>query len=196
MTLAATDLLTVNVTIQGLPPGLLMNGKRLMEEEANQPSKKKGQRRTAAEEAELHAHWTIANKKKVLGFPWAGVYKSICDAASNFKPPKGIKKSMSILVAATISCPFDFIPLDTAEYEVYEDYVRIPPRTGAMVKIGRPRIREWKSSFPLIVDEEFYLAALLEPIICNAGKMVGIGPWRPALKGCYGKFVLTEFASM
>lgn len=193
MVATSIELRTVNVTLRGVPPGLLMNSKRLMEKEAEEEGKKKGQRRTPAQEAELHCHWTTHNKKKVLAFPWAGVYKSICDAASNFKPPKGIKKSMPVLVAATISCPLDFVPLNTSEYEVYEEWVRIPPRTGAMVKIGRPRIREWEASFPLLVDEEFYQASVLETIIRSAGKMVGIGPWRPSLKGAYGKFSVARF---
>lgn len=189
MTETVISIVKIDVGIQGVPPGLLMASKRIMEAE----SLKKGVQRTAEQEAELHCHWTTA-KKRMLGIPWVNLYKSICTAASDYKY-KG-QKTMGTLVAATISCEEDMISLGTDGYEVYAEWARIPPRTGAMVKISRPRIREWKASFVLIVDPEMYgkegLSAL-KNIIAHAGKMVGIGPWRPQLKGPYGRFIVTQF---
>lgn len=183
----------VNVTIQGLPPGLLMNSKRLMEAESGKGKGKKGVYRPPEEEAELHCHWTTVKGKKMLALPWTNLYKSICSAASQFKWQG--KKMMTELVAATISCEQDFISIGTEKYECYQEWCRIPPRTGAMVKIARPRIREWEASFVMLVDDEMYGkgAGMLEDVIAHAGKMVGVGPWRPSLKGPYGKFVVAKF---
>lgn len=193
MVASAIKIAKANVTLQGLPPGLLMNSKRLMELDRGKSGAKKGAHRSPEEEAELHCHWTTVKGKKMLAFPWAGLYRSICSAASQFKWQG--KKMMTELVAATISCEQDFISIGTDKYEVYPEWVRIPPRTGSMVKVGRPRIREWEMSFTLLVDDELYGkgAGMLEDIIQHAGKMVGIGPWRPSLKGPYGKFVVSKF---
>ena len=190
MVATAIALKTIDVTIRGLPPGLLMNSKRLMEADRDKPGKK-GVRRPPEEEAELHAHWTTAGKKKMLAVPWTNLYKSICTAAGQFKWVG--QKKMSEPVAATITCETDMISLGTSEYEVYQEWVRIPPRTGQMVKVARPRIREWEASFVMLADDEQYDAKVLEAIIRHAGKMVGIGPWRPQLKGPYGRFTVVCF---
>lgn len=103
---------------------------------------------------------------------------------------------MKQIVAATISCEQDMISLGSDEYEVYEEWCRIPPRTGAMVKVARPRIRQWSASFIMLVDSEMYGdkgVERLEDIINQAGKMIGIGPWRPSLGGPYGRFRVVSF---
>jgi hypothetical protein len=105
-------------------------------------------------------------------------------------------KKFTDVVAATIACEQDMIPLGTDQYEVYPEWVRIPPRTGAMVKVARPRLRRWSCSFLMLVDPEMYGkhgVKVLREIIAHAGKMVGLGPWRPSLKGPYGKFTVEGF---
>ncbi len=187
-------LVRIKVTIEGLPPGMIQQSKGLM---AADEGVKKKPTRTREEEARLHAHWTRCGvgkqkEKDICAIPWVALYKSICAAAGDFKW-KG-KKMMSSLVASTISCEQDMIPLECDGYEVYVDWVRIPPRTGAVVKIGRPRFRDWKATFILVVDPESYKDVKdLNAIIVDAGKLIGIGAWRPQLKGPYGRFAVTAF---
>lgn len=187
----AAGIVTARVSIEGKPPGLLMASKRIME--AQEGHGKKGVTLARDQEAELHCHWTTVKGKKQLAIPWTNLYKSICEAAGQFKF-RG-QKTMAAVVAATIACDVDMIPLGTDDYEVYVEWVRIPPRTGAMVQMGRPRLRAWSASFNMLVDSELYGKGIgvLREIINHAGKMVGIGPWRPALKGPYGRFAVTAF---
>lgn len=194
----AIELKHVKVEIQGLPPGMLMASKRIMDDTASGGGKT-GKHRPPDVEAELHAYWTGSGKSRSLAVPWNNLYKSICTAAGHFKF-KGAQRMTSI-VAATVSCETDYIALRDGngklltEYEVYSEWCRIPPGPkGAVVKIARPRIAEWKATFTMVVDDEMYKANALEDIIKHAGKMVGIGPWRPALKGPYGRFVVAGFA--
>jgi hypothetical protein len=179
----------VRVTIRGLAPGLIFQGKGVMEADADDAKKKK--KRSPEEEAMMRAHWMGKGDKRELCIPWVMLYQSICKAAGSFKF-RGAKTYTS-MVAATVSCEVDNITLGSAEYEVFEEYVRIPPRTGVMVKIGRPRIREWKASFIMVVDDEMYAVDNLHAIIVHAGKLIGIGAWRPELKGPYGRFTVEEF---
>jgi len=182
----------VEVEIQGLPPGMLMASKRIMDANlAEGGTGKKKKVRRPEEEAELHAYWTMEDRKKVLGLPWNNLYRCICDGAGQFKY-KG-QKTMSTIIAATITCETEVISLGTKDYEVYQEWCRIPPRTGSVVKVARPRVKKWSAQFTVLVDDELYEASILEEIINHAGRNIGVGPWRPALKGPYGKFFVSKF---
>lgn len=184
----ATGVKRVKVTIKGKEPGLLFQGKGVMEADEGV---KTPVRRSPEEEARLRAHWVGEGKNKQLCIPWVMLYNSICTAAGSFKF-RGSKK-MTAVVAATVTCEVDRIPLGTSDYEVYADYCRIPPRTGSMVKIGRPRLKAWSATFVLIVDDELYDAAHLKPIIEHAGNLIGIGAWRPEKRGAHGRFSVESF---
>ncbi len=184
-----TGVKRVLVKLKSISP-LIFQGKGVMDADAGDDGKKK-KKRTPEEEAEMRAHWTGKGEKRSLCVPWVMLYQSICAAAGSFKF-RG-QKTMTSVVAATVSCEVDSISLDTAEYDVFEEYVRIPPRTGVMVKIGRPRIREWEASFVMLVDDEMYPVDVLRGIIAHAGKLIGIGAWRPQLKGPHGRFTVESF---
>ncbi len=184
------DLVRVRLVLEGLPPGLLFQSKGLMIEDEG---KTKRPNRSKEEEARLHGHWMKSGKKDVLCIPWVMFYRSFIQAAGGFKLPSNKKKFMSGYVASTVSCEVDKISLGTDKFEVCDEFVRIPPRTGALVRIGRPLIREWKVTLVMIVDAEDYGAEILEPIIKESGKNVGIAAWSPRLKGPHGKFLLREF---
>jgi hypothetical protein len=204
------QLTKVHVALEGLPPGVIFQGKGLMELEKNghakadaddgeekgkkkPPKTKKGKYLPPEEEAKHRAHWMGRGKTRQLCIPSRMLYLSFCQGALDFKQANDKKKNMSALVASTVAFEQDKIPLGTSKFETLEEYVRIPPRTGAMVLIGRPLLPKWKVSFDLLVDDEMWDAAMLEEIIAHAGKVVGIGAWRPRLKGPYGKFVVGEF---
>ena len=180
----------IEILIRGLPPGIIFQGKGVMAADECESGKKK-KHREPAEEARLRAHWMTVAGKKELCIPWVMLYQSICTAAGSFKF-RG-QKTMSTIVAATISCETDRISLNTDQFEVLEEYVKIPPKTGSMVLIGRPRLPKWQATFVLVVDDEMYAAENLRDIIAHAGKLVGIGAWRPQLKGPYGRFEVSDF---
>lgn len=188
------SLVRAHVVLRGLPPGLLMGGKGIMEADAKKTGKAGAAHRTAEEEARLRAHWTKHNGKESLAIPWTNLYNCFCKGASLFKKLGGIR--MDTAIATAISCEQEKIPLGTDQYEVYVEWCRIPPRTGAMVQIGRPRIREWRCELDMIIDGERFgtkLEETIRAVISESGKMVGLGPWRPQLKGPYGRFLLEEF---
>lgn len=178
----------VRVKIVGKLPGILFQGKGVMAADQGNP---KPPIRTPLEEATLRAHWVGSGKDKQLCIPWVMLYNSMCTAAGSFKF-RGAKK-MTAVVAATVTCEVDRISLGTAEFDVYEDYVRIPPRTGSMVSIGRALIKEWSAEFVLIIDDELYDFSNIEAILKHAGNLIGIGAWRPEKRGAYGRFSVEYF---
>jgi len=181
-----TSVKRIRVTINGMPPGLLMNSKNQMvpEEERGKATKQA----SAEEKATLAAHWTGTGKKKELALPWEALYKAVVAASAKFRF-KG-QERMTKMVAATIACETDMIPLGTADFRVDSRWGRVPPKTGGMVMIHRAHLAEWQATFTLIVDDEFYPAEKLQEIFRVAGKLVGILANRPANQGPYGKFTL------
>lgn len=181
----AGDLTRIRVKLEGLPPGLMFQGKGAMT--SGGPSKPK----PPQEEAELRAHWMGRGSDRQLCIPSVMLYLAICEAGKHFKF-KG-KTTMQGLLGATVAFEQDKIPLGTSEFKTHVEYVRIPPKTGGMVEVGRPLLPEWKCEFIMIVDAEMYDVSRLEQVLTHAGKLVGIGAGRPQLKRPYGKFRVTEF---
>jgi hypothetical protein len=144
-------------------------------------------------EAELRAHWMGNGKKRTLCIPSVMLYRSICAAAGEFKDPVNKRKSFAYTCGATVAFDEERLSLGPADFETLVEWVRIPPKTGAMVEIGRPHIREWSCEGTLLIDAELYQPSILEGVITQAGRRVGIGANRPGLKGPYGKFRLTKF---
>lgn len=67
---------------------------------------------------------------------------------------------------------------------------RIPPRTGPMVTIYRPKLDAgWSLTFRLLIADTTIHPDTLKQIISFAGLLAGLGAWRPE----YGRFVLERF---
>lgn len=73
--------------------------------------------------------------------------------------------------------------------------VRIPA-TGGRILAHRPMFDDWALSFTLDLDTTIMGEKLLRQIIDDAGKRVGIGDFRPATKGPFGRFVVTNWAAV
>jgi hypothetical protein len=57
----------------------------------------------------------------------------------------------------------------------------------------RPRIDRWRLSFTLEVDTGMFSPAVVRMLVDDAGKRIGLGDYRPARKGPFGKFVVVEW---
>jgi hypothetical protein len=67
------------------------------------------------------------------------------------------------------------------------------PSTGGRVMIHRPRFDEWETTFTLDVDTEMFDTNLVRQLVDDAGKRIGLGDFRPARKGPFGRFVVTKW---
>lgn len=70
--------------------------------------------------------------------------------------------------------------------------VRIPS-TGGRILRHRACFTDWRLSFTLSLDTEILGPAILREVIDAAGKRVGLGDFRPACKGPFGRFVVTHW---
>lgn len=71
--------------------------------------------------------------------------------------------------------------------------VRIPS-TGGRILAHRPMFDDWALSFVMDIDTDIMSPKLMRQIVDDAGKRIGLGDFRPATKGPYGRFVVTRWA--
>lgn len=71
--------------------------------------------------------------------------------------------------------------------------VRIPA-TGGRILAHRPMFDDWALRFVVTLDTDIVAQKLFRMIVDDAGKRVGLGDFRPACKGPFGKFVVTHWA--
>jgi hypothetical protein len=67
------------------------------------------------------------------------------------------------------------------------------PSTGGRILTHRPMFDDWTLEFELNIDDEFIDSKLVRQIVDDAGKRIGLGDFRPAKKGPFGKFVVTQW---
>lgn len=142
-------------------------------------------------QAEKSAYWTEVDGERQLALPWICLYKCIVEGSKRYKF-KG-RETMNKIVAATIACEQDMIPLGTATYKHDARWGRIPPKTGGVVMLNRAHLPEWSCTFVMVVDDEFYPADKLKEVVSTAGKLVGVCANRPQLQGPYGRFDVVEW---
>lgn len=70
--------------------------------------------------------------------------------------------------------------------------VRIPA-TGGRILAHRPMFDDWALEFFVNLDTEILGAKVFRMVVDDAGKRIGLGDFRPATKGPYGKFVVTKW---
>lgn len=90
--------------------------------------------------------------------------------------------------AATID-PAAIIHLNQ-EWEI-DSQLGVNPTTRGRVMIHRPMLTFWSLAFFVDFDETEVSAPILKELFDIAGRIVGVGDYRPAKKGPYGRFQVT-----
>jgi len=67
------------------------------------------------------------------------------------------------------------------------------PSTGGRIMCHRPRVDDWYLKFTLDVDTTMFSPALVRAVVDDAGKKIGLGDYRPARKGPFGRFVVAHW---
>ena len=82
------------------------------------------------------------------------------------------------------------IPLVSSEFEVYS-VLAVNPNTKGRVMLHRPIFHSWSLDFEIHFDEKEIPQDDLKNCLDIGGRTVGIGDWRPAKKGRFGKLHVT-----
>lgn len=125
--------------------------------------------------------------------PGPNLYRSIVDAGRFHKAGKEkITTMKSSLVPAgvwlrEIECPI----VDGA----WEPDIRavVNPSTGGRMVACRPRFDRWLVRFTIDIDDKMFSSSIIRSLVDDAGQKIGVGDFRPARKGPFGRFKVTNW---
>lgn len=180
----------IQCTIKGLSP-LLMNkftDAAAAKISAGTSATTLGTKGTPREQAATKVYADDAGN---LFVPGPNLFAAIIAAGTFHKAGKSkITTLKTSLIPAGVALQEIACPLGTKKFEVDSRSVVIPA-TGGRVMCHRPRLDEWQISFTLDIDTEVFAPDLVRAIVDDAGKKIGLGDYRPARKGPFGRFVVT-----
>jgi hypothetical protein len=183
----------VKIKIEGTTP-LLMN--RFTDEAGQKTSGGTstvmvGNKGTPREQAEKKLY---VDEHGVLHIPGTNIFRALIDAGIFHKAGRSkITTQKSSLVPAAVSlvemtCPLAG-PDGQPKWEVDSRSVVIPS-TGGRIMCHRPRLDRWALAFTLDVDTTMFTLEIVRLLLDDAGKRIGLGDFRPARKGPFGRFVV------
>lgn len=176
---------TVNVKIKGETP-FIYDAPTV--EELVQTTGRKGHTPEVPLEKRLHKNG------HGLYIPFNMLDKSCGQAARMFKEPGRRGASYEKSYYGLVRIGEDEIPMNPREWVNSRENILARPlrrKDGNLIWKESPMLREWSAEFTFIVDE--FDVDVLRQILETAGKMVGIGGWRPQCRGRFGKFSVEKF---
>lgn len=125
-----------------------------------------------------------------LYIPGVAIQRCLVGAAV-YSKGKG-RASLQKPAAACLLVTPEYVTLGTDRYEIDSRPVVVPATKGRVVR-HRPRFNDWQATFTLEYEEELLSEKQVREIVDNAGKRCGLLEFRPATKGPFGRFVVTEW---
>jgi hypothetical protein len=126
--------------------------------------------------------------------PQPNLFRCIMDAGTFFKAGKSkVTTQKSSLIPACLAMGDPHYPLLFEQpWKVDTRPVRIPS-TGGRILRHRPCFEDWAVEFEVGLDTVILAPKLLREIVDAAGSRIGLGDFRPATKGPFGRFVVTSW---
>lgn len=181
----------LRVEITGITP-LLMNRFNIDE----QQTKVKEKNLTPREAAFKVCYEDESGK---LYYPTTNIYACLIEAGKFHKDGKvKVTTARGSLIPAGVMIEGEtiyFKPSKNGEVPSWEVDSRavVVPSTGGRVVCHRPRLDTWCLEFTLLLDTKMFTPKFIRILVDDAGSKVGLGDFRPARKGIYGRFVVTNW---
>ena len=172
-----------NVTIEGISPLLMNRPSNLI----GDISKERTQKEISPKDMAREKLYEIDGK---LYQPETHIKGSLVEAGKTQKVVGQGKATYSKIIGYAVEInPFEIVH-EKQKWEVFS-VLAVNPTTKGRNLLHRPMLKEWKLSFEVVFDEEQISPNVLKEIFDKAGKFVGIGDWRPAKKGRFGKYLVS-----
>ena len=135
--------------------------------------------------------------EKTLIIPAPNLFSCLIEAGKFHKAGKSKLTTLkSSLIPAAMCIEEIELAIKSREgWRVDTRAVRIPT-TGGRINKHRPMFDDWSLTFTLDLDSDFISAKLCRQIVDDAGKRIGLGDFRPACKGPFGRFVVTSWQEL
>ena len=172
---------SVEATIKGKLPGILMHKYPMEPIEAFE-------KKTKEEQAELAAYRDPDTK--MLYVPGEAVQRALISAAV-FSKGKGRATLQKTAAACLIISPAR-LSLGVKDYVIDSRSVVIPATKGRVIR-HRPMLEEWEITFALQYDDSLLTVKQVQQVVNDAGTRVGLLDFRPEHKGAFGRFVVISW---
>jgi hypothetical protein len=188
------ELVLIQVTIEGTTPLILnrFTDEAAMKATSQTSSSITGDRGSPLEQAEKKLYLGIDGKTLVI--PQPNLFRMLIDAGTFFKVGKSkVTTQKTSLIPACVEVKGTEIPIEFIDpWCVDTRPVRIPS-TGGRILCHRPMFHDWRLSFEVEVDTSMMGVKLFRELVDAGGKRIGVGDFRPACKGPFGKFVVVKW---
>jgi hypothetical protein len=177
------------VKIEGTSP-LIMNRPSVMIGDISKDKK------PFSNEAEEMANSKLyASPKGKLYQPSTHVYGALIEAGKHKKVVGKGKSTYSKIVGYAVQIePFE-IEHEIQNWEIFS-ILAVNPNTKGRNLLHRPILKQWRLGFEVIFDDSEIAPSIMKELFEIAGKVAGLGDWRPAKKGYYGKFTVVEWKEL
>lgn len=179
---------TYNITIEGTSPLLMNRPSQLDIGDKSKDVKRETQTPQQIAEAKLY---TDAEDRVYIPATW--FQGAIVEAGKQKKMMgKGSSKATYSKVAGSSAeiNPFEIVLED--KWKVFS-ILAVNPTTKGRNVLHRPQFDKWNVEFEITFDEEAIEVSVMKELFDIAGRVVGVGDWRPAKKGRFGKFQVTSW---
>lgn len=184
---------TIDIVIEGTTPLLMNKFHDAAQMAATNGTRLSsiGEKGTPREQASLKLYVGHDGKPMI---PQPNLFRCIIDAGTYFKAGKSkVTTQKSSLIPACVEIDGIELPVESDEgWDVDTRAVRIPS-TGGRILAHRPCFNSWKIAFVARIEEDMISERLFREVVDAAGKRIGLGDFRPATKGPFGKFVVAHW---
>jgi hypothetical protein len=177
----------VSVTVRGVSP--IIFHRYSVESVEAKGRARKGSAAKKTDDIESYVYRNSAGEISIPGSYLKGAIAGPQGAAKYRQDPRSPRKSALDLYKAGVIVTTDLASLGTTNWD-YLDTRRVLVQRSAISRV-RPAMTEgWETTFDLLVQSPEYINSdELHDVIINAGKLVGLGDFRPT----YGRFQVTKF---
>ena len=175
---------TATVTIKGVAPILFHAWNTEAVKEKGDAAKGSKAKKTDNVES-----YVYRDEDGILAIPGVYLHGAIINAGRYRQDPRSPRKSAMDLLKAAIVPVTTFASLGVKEWD-FVDRRRVVVQRNAITR-ERPALREgWEATFDFLVNSpEYVTPAFLHDLVSQAGKLVGVGDFRPT----YGRFQVVRF---
>lgn len=174
----------VSITVEGVAP-ILFHAWNVESVE----SKSKAKKGSAEKKTDDLESYIYRNEKGNISVPGEYLKGAIVNAAKFRQDPRSPRKSAADLFKAAVISLTPLADLGAKDWD-YLDKRRVCIQRNSITR-SRPAMREgWKATFILLVNlPEYVDSAMLNETVAAAGKLIGLGDFRPS----FGRFNVTNF---
>ncbi|MDD2753024.1 MAG: hypothetical protein PHT44_00170 [Candidatus Portnoybacteria bacterium] len=140
----------------------------------------------------------IKNENGIIGIPASYLFSCLVEAGRLVKleGKRAISTKDTTLLPSFLAIEEIFFPFHNQEEKWKTDKRRgIIPGKGITVCIVRPRFDKWVFSATFTIDEKACAEDKAKTLVERAGSSVGLGDFRPARRGPFGRFRIESWES-